>query len=159
MHVASPIRRLADPDDLTAPRLSRRTVVRGGFGLATLSGLGASVLPAERAGAQAKPGGTVTIGAVVGNQPEGFDPHNSFGNLTSDNPGTSWQEAEGAADLLPRGVFHLLGDCAHWPQYEQAEEWWQVEVWYKTQRLTLSIIFPKDRHCRRAWRCRHARAA
>jgi 2-hydroxy-6-oxonona-2,4-dienedioate hydrolase len=39
---------------------------------------------------------------------------------TSDNPGTSWQEAEGAAGLLPDGQFHLLGDCAHWPQYEQA---------------------------------------
>ena len=32
----------------------------------------------------------------------------------------------------------------------QAEEWWQVEVWYKTQRLTLSLIFPKGRHCQRA---------
>jgi 2-hydroxy-6-oxonona-2,4-dienedioate hydrolase len=42
---------------------------------------------------------------------------------TSDNPGTTWQEAEGAADLLPRGRFHLLGDCAHWPQYEQATEY------------------------------------
>ncbi len=40
---------------------------------------------------------------------------------TSDNPGTSWQEAEGAAGLLPHGQFHLLADCAHWPQYEQAE--------------------------------------
>jgi pimeloyl-ACP methyl ester carboxylesterase len=39
---------------------------------------------------------------------------------TSDNPGTTWQEAEGAAALLPAGRFHLLGDCAHWPQYEQA---------------------------------------
>jgi 2-hydroxy-6-oxonona-2,4-dienedioate hydrolase len=39
---------------------------------------------------------------------------------TSDNPGTTWQEAEGAAGLLPQGEFHLLGDCAHWPQYEQA---------------------------------------
>ena len=32
----------------------------------------------------------------------------------------------------------------------QANEWWQVEVWYKTQRLTLSLIFPKGRHCQRA---------
>jgi pimeloyl-ACP methyl ester carboxylesterase len=48
-------------------------------------------------------------------------PHPTLVLWTSDNPGTSWQEAEGAADLLPRGVFHLLGDCAHWPQYEQAE--------------------------------------
>lgn len=48
-------------------------------------------------------------------------PHPTLILWTSDNPGTSWQEAQGAADLLPRGSFHLLGDCAHWPQYEQAE--------------------------------------
>lgn len=32
----------------------------------------------------------------------------------------------------------------------KAEEWWQVEVWYKTQKLALSLIFPKGRHCQRA---------
>ncbi len=42
---------------------------------------------------------------------------------TSDNPGTTWQEAEGAAGLLQHGRFRLLGDCAHWPQYEQAAEY------------------------------------
>ena len=48
-------------------------------------------------------------------------PHPTLVLWTSDNPGTTWQEAEGAAGLLPQGSFHLLGDCAHWPQYEQAE--------------------------------------
>jgi 2-hydroxy-6-oxonona-2,4-dienedioate hydrolase len=47
-------------------------------------------------------------------------PHPTLVLWTSDNPGTSWQEAEGAARLLPQGRFHLLADCAHWPQYEQA---------------------------------------
>jgi pimeloyl-ACP methyl ester carboxylesterase len=42
---------------------------------------------------------------------------------TSDNPGTTWQEAEGAADMLQQGRFRLLGACAHWPQYEQAAEY------------------------------------
>lgn len=32
----------------------------------------------------------------------------------------------------------------------QAEEWWQVEVWCKTWKLTLALIFPKERPCRRA---------
>lgn len=30
------------------------------------------------------------------------------------------------------------------------EEWWQVEVWDKTDRLLLSLIFPATRHCQRA---------
>lgn len=30
------------------------------------------------------------------------------------------------------------------------EEWWQIEVWDKTDRLLLSIIFPATRHCQRA---------
>ena len=50
-------------------------------------------------------------------------PHPTLVLWTSDNPSTTWQEAEGAAGLLPLGQFHLLGDCAHWPQYEQAEEY------------------------------------
>ena len=50
-------------------------------------------------------------------------PHPTLVLWTSDNPSTTWQEAEGAAGLLPRGQFHLLGDCAHWPQYEQAQEY------------------------------------
>ena len=53
-------------------------------------------------------------------------PHPTLVLWTSDNPGTTWQEAEGAADLLPRGQFRLLGDCAHWPQYEQADEYNRV---------------------------------
>ena len=32
----------------------------------------------------------------------------------------------------------------------QKEEWWQVEVWHKTRRLRLTLLFPKRRHCKRA---------
>jgi pimeloyl-ACP methyl ester carboxylesterase len=53
-------------------------------------------------------------------------PHPTLVLWTSDNPGTTWQEAEGAADMLPHGQFRLLGDCAHWPQYEQADEYNRV---------------------------------
>ena len=55
-------------------------------------------------------------------------PHPTLVLWTSDNPGTTWQEAEGAADLLPRGSFRLLGNCAHWPQYEQAAEYNRITV-------------------------------
>lgn len=34
--------------------------------------------------------------------------------------------------------------------FTEQEEWRQVEVWYKTHRLRLTVIFPKGRHCRRA---------
>ena len=34
--------------------------------------------------------------------------------------------------------------------FTQAEEWRQVEVRHYTHRLKLSIIFPKERRCRRA---------
>ena len=34
--------------------------------------------------------------------------------------------------------------------FTQGEEWWQVEVWYKTQVLDLTIFFPQNRHCKRA---------
>ncbi|HLI26791.1 MAG TPA: alpha/beta fold hydrolase [Chloroflexota bacterium] len=50
-------------------------------------------------------------------------PHPTLVLWTSDNPGMSWQEARAAAALLPRGQFHLLRDCAHWPQYEVAAEY------------------------------------
>lgn len=55
-------------------------------------------------------------------------PHPTLILWTSDNPGTTWQEAEGAAALLPQGHFRLLGDCAHWPQYEQAEAYNAITV-------------------------------
>lgn len=53
-------------------------------------------------------------------------PHPTLVLWTSDNPGTTWQEAEGAAALLPQGRFHLLTGCAHWPQYERAGEYNQI---------------------------------
>ncbi len=55
-------------------------------------------------------------------------PHPTLILWTSDNPGTTWQEAEGAAALLPQGHFRLLRDCAHWPQYEQAEAYNAITV-------------------------------
>jgi hypothetical protein len=30
------------------------------------------------------------------------------------------------------------------------EEWWQTQIWCKTHRLKIEIIFPKGRHCKRA---------
>jgi 2-hydroxy-6-oxonona-2,4-dienedioate hydrolase len=50
-------------------------------------------------------------------------PHPTLVLWTTDNPGTTWEEAQAAAALLPNGQFHLLTDCAHWPQYEVAEEY------------------------------------
>ena len=34
--------------------------------------------------------------------------------------------------------------------FTQKEEWWQVEVWHRTHRLRLNLLFPKCRHCKRA---------
>ena len=34
--------------------------------------------------------------------------------------------------------------------FTQKDEWWQVGIWCKTQKLKLSTLFPKDRHCKRA---------
>lgn len=34
--------------------------------------------------------------------------------------------------------------------FTKRDEWWQVGIWCKTQILKLSILFPKDRHCKRA---------
>ncbi len=34
--------------------------------------------------------------------------------------------------------------------FVQKEEWWQVEVWHRTHRLRLNLLFPKRRHCQRA---------
>ena len=34
--------------------------------------------------------------------------------------------------------------------FTKNNEWWQVEVWYKTHWLKLAVIFPKRRPCRRA---------
>ena len=34
--------------------------------------------------------------------------------------------------------------------FTDKEEWWQVEVWQKTHRLRLNLIFPRRRHCKRA---------
>jgi hypothetical protein len=34
--------------------------------------------------------------------------------------------------------------------YLKDEEWWQVEIWCKTDKLTLSVIFSQKRPCKRA---------
>lgn len=41
---------------------------------------------------------------------------------TTDNPSTSWRTAQKAADLVSGSRFVLMGDCAHWPQYEKPDE-------------------------------------
>jgi 2-hydroxy-6-oxonona-2,4-dienedioate hydrolase/2-hydroxy-6-oxo-6-(2'-carboxyphenyl)-hexa-2,4-dienoate hydrolase len=38
------------------------------------------------------------------------------------NPTTSWQVAEQVHKLLPGSRFHVMEDCAHWPMFEQPEE-------------------------------------
>lgn len=40
---------------------------------------------------------------------------------TPQSPGTTWEEAKAAADLLPRGEFVLIDGCAHWPQFEDPD--------------------------------------
>jgi pimeloyl-ACP methyl ester carboxylesterase len=80
------------------------------------------VMPRILAGA-ALGGGAETDAQVITPDHLRRVPHPTLVLWTSDNPGTTWQEAEGAADLLPRGRFRLLGNCAHWPQYEQADEY------------------------------------
>jgi pimeloyl-ACP methyl ester carboxylesterase len=38
------------------------------------------------------------------------------------NPTTPWQVAEQAHQIIPGSRFHVIKDCGHWPQWEQAEE-------------------------------------
>ena len=41
---------------------------------------------------------------------------------TRHNPTVKWETAERAAALLPNARWHLMEDAAHWPQFEQAED-------------------------------------
>ena len=41
---------------------------------------------------------------------------------TTHDPLCSWEVADKHRQNLPRSQFHLIHDCAHWPQFEQAEE-------------------------------------
>ena len=34
--------------------------------------------------------------------------------------------------------------------FRKDEEWWQMEMWYRTKHLKMAIIFPKKRRCQRA---------
>jgi 2-hydroxy-6-oxo-6-(2'-carboxyphenyl)-hexa-2,4-dienoate hydrolase len=37
------------------------------------------------------------------------------------NPTTPWDEGKAAAEVIPKGRFELLEDCAHWPQFEDPQ--------------------------------------
>ena len=41
---------------------------------------------------------------------------------TEHDPLCAWTEAEAHRRNLPQSEFHVLRDCAHWPQFERAEE-------------------------------------
>lgn len=41
---------------------------------------------------------------------------------TRHNPTTKWETAQRAAELLPNAQFHLMEDAAHWPQFEQPND-------------------------------------
>jgi hypothetical protein len=34
--------------------------------------------------------------------------------------------------------------------FTRRDEWWETEVYHKTQRLRIAVIFPRKRHCQRA---------
>ena len=57
----------------------------------------------------------------------------------------SLRETKGRGDIedffIKRTIHDGFGD---------EEEWWQVEVWYQTNWLKHTTIFPKSRHCQRA---------
>jgi 2-hydroxy-6-oxonona-2,4-dienedioate hydrolase len=44
------------------------------------------------------------------------------------NPIHSWEDARDGFSHIPDVRFHLIKDAAHWPQYEQPEEYNQVQV-------------------------------
>ncbi len=57
----------------------------------------------------------------------------------------SLRETKGRGDIEDFYIKRTIEDG-----FCHEEEWWQVEVWYKTNWLKQSAIFPKMRPCRRA---------
>lgn len=47
---------------------------------------------------------------------------------TEDNPGQSTELAERVSADLPDGRFHVLTDCAHWPQFERPDAFNEIHL-------------------------------
>ncbi len=47
---------------------------------------------------------------------------------TTHDPTAPKEIGQKFAELIPTSEFHLLEDCAHWPQYEQAEEFNRIHL-------------------------------
>lgn len=57
----------------------------------------------------------------------------------------SLRETRSAGDVMD---FYTERTIKH--GFTKVEEWWQVEIRHRTRQFRLAIIFPKERHCRRA---------